>query len=201
MNQQSRSHLEPEELAAYLEGRLAPADREWVESHLAGCDDCRSDAVGAFRSIQDGESRSRPRWPPLTLAAAAVAALVIGGNAVFERGRSEAPAPFRSGADAADFDQVGEIDIVSPVEGRLVAGEGVVFVWRAESADSFYRLTLMDGAGDVLWRTSTTDTTAAPGPDVALRAGETYFWIVDALASGGRTATSGAHSFRLADEP
>jgi len=196
---ESLSHPEPEDLAAYLEGGLSAAERARVEHHLASCGECRQEAVSAFRSMQDREPSSRAGWLPLTLAAAAIVTLVIGGSVLFQTGRNEAPAPFRSGADGVDFEQVGEIEVVRPVEGRPVSDEDLVFVWRAESDDSFYRLTLTDGAGDVLWRTSTSDTTAAPESEVVLRPGETYFWIVDALAAGGRTATSGAHSFRVAD--
>jgi anti-sigma factor RsiW len=50
------------ELIAYLSGELAPADRERVDAHLAGCAECRR-ARDAFREILDGLRASAPAPP------------------------------------------------------------------------------------------------------------------------------------------
>lgn len=193
-------HIEAEELAAYLEARLSDGERARVEGHLAVCDECRAEAVGSFRSLRK-ERPARPPWTRMALAAAALIVLLLGGDALLELGRPDAPAPFRAPPGAGEFEQVATLEALSPRDGGELAGGAVLFVWRPGPAGSFYRLTLTDAVGDVLWRTSTTDTTSAPEGEVVLRPGGTYFWIVDALLAGGRTATTGARSFTVSGEP
>lgn len=192
-------HLDSEELAAYLEATLPAAAQRRIEEHLAACDDCRAEAVGSYRTLRRATRGLSRRWVGVTLAAAAVAGLVLGGNALIEVSRSGQP-PLRTDEAGLSFERVSSIDIVRPEDGRTVSGDSLVFIWRAQSADTFYRFTLTDEAGDVLWRTSTSDTVVVPGDDVTMGPGA-YFWIVDALLAGGRTATTGARAFRVADTP
>src|SRR5215471_6052156 len=53
----------PEQLAAYVDGMLAPADRTDLDRHLAGCADCREvvgDTREALGTLRDG--RRPGRW-------------------------------------------------------------------------------------------------------------------------------------------
>ena len=115
-----------------------------------------------------------------------------------ESARTDEPA-FRGAPSSVGFEQVAGLEIIRPPDGGTVRPDSLVFVWRAQSADTFYRLTLTDEAGDVLWRTSTSDTIVTPGADVTFRPGGEYFWIVDALLAGGRTATTGVRTFQIGD--
>jgi anti-sigma factor RsiW len=74
---------EPEQLAAYIDGGLPPAERTTVERHLVGCADCR-DVVGeTVRTVRDLPSVievAPSRWKRLTVAGgvlAAAAAVVL----------------------------------------------------------------------------------------------------------------------------
>ena len=196
----SEPHVVPEELAAYLEAALPARDQARIEEHLAACDECREEAVAAFRTLRS-RRRALPRgWLGVTLSAAAVLALVVGGTAIVQLTRTDT-LRFRSDPRGLGPEQVANIQIVRPADAGTVSRDSLVFVWRAQSADTFYRFTLTDEAGDVLWQTSTSDTVVTPGADVSLGPGVDYFWIVDALLAGGRTATTGARSFRIGGAP
>jgi hypothetical protein len=188
--------LEPEELAAYLEARLSATERDRVEAHLAVCDPCREEAVTSFRTVRSEARTIRGRRATWMLSAAAGLLVLIGGYSLLAN-RPTDPSPFRGDADDLRYEVVDDIDVVQPTDGGSVPADSLVFVWRAKSADTFYRLTLTDAAGDVLWRTSTSDTIAVPDGAVSLEPGVSYFWIVDALFAGGRTATTGARAFRI----
>ena len=191
-------HLKSEQLAAYLEARLPATEKARIEEHLATCDECREEAVASFRTLRQRRRVLPRRWLGVTLSAAAVLALVLGGNAIVELTRTDEP-PFRSAPSGVGFEQVAAVEIIRPPDGGTVSRESLVFAWRAQSADTFYRFTLTDEAGDLLWRTSTSDTIVTPGAEVTLRPGVAYFWIVDALLAGGRTATTGVSTFQIGD--
>jgi hypothetical protein len=62
---------------------------------------------------------------------------------------------------------------------------GLAFVWRPVAGASRYALEVVDGGGDVVFETTTTDTTAALPAGVALRQGAEYHWIVRAVDDAG----------------
>ena len=45
-------HLSSEELAAYLEGLVTPAERERIEAHLVQCDRCLDEVLSALRHFR-----------------------------------------------------------------------------------------------------------------------------------------------------
>jgi anti-sigma factor RsiW len=45
-------HLSSEELAAYLEGLVTPAERERIEAHLVQCDRCLDEVLSALRHVR-----------------------------------------------------------------------------------------------------------------------------------------------------
>jgi hypothetical protein len=46
-------HLSAEELAAYLDGVVTPADRRRIEAHLVRCDPCLSEVIAMLRILRD----------------------------------------------------------------------------------------------------------------------------------------------------
>jgi hypothetical protein len=110
---------EPEQLAAYIDGRAAPDDRTRVERHLLDCAECREIvAVSAAIEIPDTAGRGthpRPRtkmWAGLGAGLAAAAALVL---AVWLR----APSPYYLPEMGQLVAAVGDTRIIEP---RLSGG-------------------------------------------------------------------------------
>ena len=76
----AEQHPDPDLLVGWSEGRLFATEAAPVESHLAGCDECRELIAGlgprstAPRSEQDpfGAAPPKARWPRFAAAAAAV---------------------------------------------------------------------------------------------------------------------------------
>ena len=181
-------HVRPEELAAYLNGKLRPEERRIAERHLLVCAECRQDLAEAAE-LGAGPRRSTWLTLGLPLAAAAVLALaVIGrGDRVPEAGPPVLRGPQAEGTRA--------LASVGPADGAGVALDSLVFRWRSAAGQVHYVLTLTDEAGDVAWTTTTSDTSVALPSGVGLRSGERYYWYVDALLEGATSSTTGVREF------
>ena len=55
----SDHHLSAEDLAAYLDGRVAPGERTRLEAHLVRCQQCLNEMVEALAYLR----REDPRQP------------------------------------------------------------------------------------------------------------------------------------------
>jgi Putative zinc-finger len=194
-NEQSRDHLSAADAAAYLDGRLDPADRAHAEAHLADCNECRHELVElrvmlATRGTSDGAAvvrRRRRLSVPLGMAAAAVLLITVATTL-----RRSNPIVERAPSDAGSA----RLATHGPRDG--VSSERVVFVWASAEPGSSYRLTVTDSAGAPVWSTSTTDTVLALPAATKLLSGRRYHWYVDALVGDGHTITSGVRSFSTA---
>lgn len=189
-------HLDPETVAAYVDGTLDRTRRAAVEAHLADCDACRDEVVAVeaeVRSLRRGGGR---QWVPLA-AAATLVGLVVAG-AVLLGPRGPAPARFRDGLSAARQPRRARIAVVRPTDGQSVTGDSVVFAWRAAGPRAFYRFTLTDTVGTAIWHAETRDTVLVLPADVPLRPDEDYFWYVDTLLGDGTSATTDIVEFRVA---
>jgi len=180
-------HPSDERMAAYLDGRLSGTERDSFVDHLTDCPTCRSEVRGA---------RAANRWAPGTsrmprlaifgaLAAALVFTLVPLQRQFSRRFDPESGVERRTPTDA-----IPRIDALAPTGDRAHNARDLTFIWRAESRDAEYRLSLQDLAGRLVWSISTSDTTLALPSDLELSAGS-YFWTVDVLRADGRTATTG----------
>src|SRR6185503_5948725 len=92
MNTMEKSCPDILTLAGWLEGTLSPPDRARMESHLAGCDDCRravalastleapaqAGAVNEILLSKVVSASRRRRFVPMAAAAAAVLAVAVG---------------------------------------------------------------------------------------------------------------------------
>ena len=183
---QADRHLESGEVASYLDRVLAPAEQARVEAHLADCAECRGEVIDVSRVRH---IRSRSRWLILGPAVAAAAIALF----LFAR-PAETPAPgtvLRAGEEPPRA----AVALVAPAEDAAIASRFPTFTWRASEAGVSYRLTVSDRRGDVVWTTTTSDTTAHAPTDVRFLVGRPYFWYVDALLPDGRSVTSGARKF------
>ena len=196
-------HLSDVEAAAYVDGRLSPAERERADEHLEGCAACRhevievANVVAPSRPAPSRPAVARPRRrllvPGLGLAAAALAVLLVRPWAGVARGRDQ----LRDAGPVAETEGVPRIAVVRPAQGDTIGEGDRALAWRSAGADATYRLTVGDAAGRVLWRATTGDTTLAVPDSVFLRPGSTYFWHVDALLPTGLSATTRVQRFTV----
>jgi hypothetical protein len=194
-------HPGDEEVAAYLEGTLASAERTPLETHLANCEYCRARLVlagGALGSAPRPRSQTRALWGVLTglAAAAAVAGVVLVWRPTT---RTERPAEVRAPEQEATGPQ---LRVVAPVGGATVPTAELRFTWLGLGSDVLYQVTLSAADGRTLWSTRTSDTTASPPPETLreLVAGQHYFWRVDALFPSLRSVTSGDRRFEISNQ-
>ena len=185
-------HFEPEIVAAYSEHRLNPGERSRVEEHLAECAICREEIL-AVRRIVHARLASPWRRPPYWAAAAAVVLLMVGGASAWHRLRPDGRAGFPP--DRSLLAPANGLETLSPeADGSVAPGSGTRFVWSARGGGSTFRVTVLDERGVLLWSEETGDTAVAMPPGILDR-GAAYFWYVDALATDGRSLTSGPRRF------
>lgn len=179
-------HLDSTEVAAYVDGRLDEAARTRVEAHLAECDECRREVVTVRRVV--ATARRRPGWPVwVTLAAAAALLLVVWPRAADRGGPG---APVVRDADPA----TAGVAVVTP---DSVATVPLTFAWHPVPTATTYRVALTNPSGELIWSGATSDTVLAIPDSVALAAGRSYYYYVDALLADGTSITSGVRGVRL----
>jgi hypothetical protein len=184
----SDAHLTERQVAGYLDQALGAVERTGVEEHLEQCDACRSELLDAAR-IADTLPAPRRRW---LLAGAAAAAAVI-GIVLLMPGRKPAGDVIRGPNDG---EGVPHMTAVIPASDARVSAGSLRLVWRAVATAELYRVTVTDAGGAPVWSDSTSDTAATPR--ATLTPGRTYYWVVDALLSDGRSATTGSVGFTVA---
>lgn len=202
-------HLTESELAGYLDRDLSATERQSVERHLDGCDECRAELVavaGLVEGWNAGDTRSEPApsvsgppprrrsWRgPMGLvglaAAAALAALllVVPGQEPF--------AEHRLDLDRFGTEGVAPLRTHAPSDGGAVGREDLRFAWADHDTDS-YRLTIAADDGGLVWSVTLADTLATPPASLHLEPGARFFWYVDAM-SAGVVARSGVRSFTV----
>ncbi|MBV9495174.1 MAG: CHAT domain-containing protein [Acidobacteria bacterium] len=134
------SHLDPETLAAFAEGKLARREQADVIAHLRNCIDCTADVEEASAAVAVAPSRSRLLWIAL---AATIAIALPTGLLIRQRMSSQPMARLVALASRG----------ARPMEARLAA-----FQWtpyrgplRAEDAvEDARRLQLAGAAGDAV---------------------------------------------------
>jgi len=172
-------HVNEFEMAAYVDRRLGPADRERVEGHLAECADCRSEML-EVRGFLRQAARPRRLFVGASLLAAAAALVLIVRPATIDVVR---------GGDTEStliaYGPTGEAPLTS-----------LRFVWGAVPGVASYRLTISGADGAPVWSGSVADTAWALPDSVTLRADLRYLWVADALLDDGSTRSTGLHEFR-----
>lgn len=187
--------LSPEQVAAFLDGKLEGAELEQVESQLAANPAARQELIKSARIIATTPSHGVKKWPrfyPLIgLAAAAAIAIVVIRPDKTSISTTPVSTERRSIADEPD-----RILLVSPANSQRVTKRDEPFTWRAVPGAT-YRVVISDASGNTAFQTDTNDTTLIIPPSV--RDDGIYYWRVDALAPDGTSLTSGIHDFVLSD--
>lgn len=187
-------NISPEEMAAYIDGRLSAEERATVEERLARSPELRAELVAATRLVSTHEeSRARRPfiWRSATLLVTAAAAVALIAVLPRYRGFHQAPVPTERRADAEDG---GRVRLLTPADAAVVPIASARFSWHPEG-DASYRITIADASGATVWTTLTSDTTVTLPSAMSLRPGNHYYWYVDALRADGSSVTSGSQSF------
>jgi hypothetical protein len=180
--------------AAYLDGGLAPPDRDRFEAHLAQCEHCR-DGVTLLRSVE-GEGPAVPAelvrraraasgvrtgfgrrgWLLGMAASVALIAAITAGVLRLGPGGRETGSPVRG--DAAVFTGL------SPSGGGAIPASGLLFQWSAVDGADRYELSLFDATGRRIGQVSAgREATSAPWPlDAPPPAPGSYVWKIRAMA-------------------
>lgn len=187
--------LPPEDVAAYLDGRLSGEELERVESVLAGNAEARAELVEASRliaTIAEGQTHRKRQWVFVSaVAVAAVLAVVMVPSLSQKPAIQQVATERRAAADAG-----ARIRTVAPADGAVVGSAGVRFTWDAVSAAT-YELTVTDAQGRTIWQAATTDTTLVLPGTAKLSGPASYYWNVDALAPDGSSMTTGVREFKV----
>ena len=179
-----QSHLEPAEVAAFVDRALDAAARERIERHLMQCADCREEVVGVSAIVAE---RRRPRQRRLQWVAAAAAAAIL--VVAWPRATREPDVVHREApltAIAAPLALAPRGETTDPLAIRWTS------VPRADS----YRARIYDDQGSVLFERETTDTVLTI-TGVRLAAGQRYYWKVEARTGFDRSTASELTEFIL----
>ena len=180
-------HLESGEVAAYLDGALAPSDRTDVEAHLADCDACRMEVVDVARLVR-ARPNSRRWYLPAGAAAAAAAVLLL-----------LIPGPGQDGLAPPDYR---EPVITTTVAPNAIAPRGTIttarrLIWSSVPHADRYQVAVFDDTGRVLWETQTSDTATALPDRIRFQPGAPYHWKVKAQTSWNRWVSSDLVEFSI----
>ena len=175
------------EMAAYLDRRLQPSDRDRIERHLASCEDCRLELTQTYH-ILAGMRRRKWGFAGGILLATAATLLFVVRPVMVQVPEEHAAPPLRETAGIASLIGYGP--------SGEVATRSLRFVWGAAPNVTTYRLTVSGADGLPLWSASTLDTSVTLPDSVGLQVGRRYFWVADALLDDGATRSTGLREFQ-----
>ena len=179
------THLEPGDLAAYVDGALSPEDRSRIELHLVDCDACR-DELRAVVQLVGGAPRRRTWYLPIGIAAAAAAITLLIVHPMRHH-----PAP--ANREPMVTTTVAPVVVVP----RGTGGIPRSLVWTSVPHADRYRLTLFDDTGRAIWDTQATDTSVSLPARIVLLPGGSYFWKVEAQTGWNRWVSSALVRFSI----
>lgn len=182
-----RGHLETGEVAAYLDGALAPSERTGVEAHLADCDACRMEVVDVARVVRTRPNPRRWYLPVGAVAAAAAALLLL------------IPRPEQDRLEPPDYREPVITTTVAPVaiapRGTITTAERLI--WSSVPHADRYQVAVFDDTGHALWETQTSDTATVLPDSIRFQTGAPYHWKVKAQTSWNRWVSSDLVEFSI----
>ncbi len=209
-------HIDEDDIARYVDGRLSDEERRDVESHLAECPRCRNQVAAVHQILENGveqkplvhpevqaqaealgrndedDEATGQQWVrrPLAIVMAVALLLSIAGL-LYGQFQEPAPSRLRASSDTP------ALTLRAPADGATVS-ERPVFVCAPASDALGYRVTLWTPGGTVVWEGDTTAARVRLPADVSLATGKTYLWRAEALRADGTTLQSNARTFTYA---
>lgn len=180
------AHPDPAQVAAFVDRTADAGGRRRIEAHLASCADCRAEVSDIVHIVAGARQRSRPAWMAAVAAAAAVVMVAWPGasdrSVTVHRERS-----VTTTIAPAAVQPVGSTDSMPAL------------LWTAAPHADRYRVRVFAADGSVVWERESTDTILAVPASAGLRAGETYYWNVEAQIGFDRRVASElvGFSFRM----
>lgn len=185
MTQDRNAHLDPAEVAAFVDRTSTDDARRRIESHLATCRECRAEVADTLDILTRTRRR---RGAPVWIAGVAAAALVA--MVVWPRGVADSPPVHREAPVTATI-------APAPVRPVGVVDSATALVWTAVPHADRYRLRVFTADGSVIWERESTDTMLALPAAAGVRAGRTFYWNVEAQIGFDRTVASDLVEFSV----
>ena len=184
--------LTPDEVSAFLDGKLDGAELARVENHLAENPGARQEVIKASRILASAPKHEVRRWPRsyalIGLAAAAAIAVVIIRPTDNPTRAGVAVSTERRGLG----DESDKIELLSPSNAEQITPGREHLVWESING-STYRVVISDASGNKVFEATTRDTSLAL-PE-SIRASGTYYWKVDGQAADGTSVPSDVKEF------
>jgi len=184
----SDQHLDPREVAGYVDRVLPDTERARIEAHLATCPECRAEVADAGRIIATLPRPRRIRRSVMVSAAGIAAMLLV---FLWPRAHRDLGNP-----------QHREPGVTTTIAPRVIAPVGGVesadrFVWSSVPHAGLYTLRIFDPDGSVVWQGETPDTVLTPPPPVGLRLDRSYYWKVEAHTGFQRSTSTELVEFSI----
>ncbi len=210
------------EIAAYVDGTLAPGQREPLERHLASCEACCA-LVGVVSRARETTSlelvpeltlaRARrierspsARWQRFTPWLAAAALVVVSVSTLFQIAQrpvpgNEAPFAVEPRVTRSLPPTTQNVDVLLPRPGATLAADALVVRWGAVPGSPFYAVRIVTESGALISETRVEGTEWHPGAALGLHPGSEYFVQVVAYPSEGTTVSSDHIPFTVTQQP
>ena len=178
MTERMDGHLDPAEVAAYVDRVVEGDARHRIEAHLASCAECREELVDATRIAATLPHQSRiSMWVPVA-AAAALILMVVWPRAVREPPLEHREAPVTVTVAPRALSPVGAVD------------SAPMLLWSSVPHTDQYQVRVFSADGSVVWERETNDTSVAIPDSIGVRSGRSYHWKVEAHTGFDRRAAS-----------
>jgi hypothetical protein len=185
MTERLDGHLEPAEVAAYVDRVADARARHRIEAHLASCPECRQELVDATRIAATLPRQHRlSMWIPAA-AAAALVLMVVWPRLTREPTLEHREAPVTTTVAPRALSPVGAVDSAPALR------------WSSVPHTDRYQVRVYSADGAVLWERETTDTTVALPDSIGVRSSRTYHWKVEAYTGFDRRAASDLVEFSV----
>ena len=208
------------QVAAYVDGTVATANRGGLETHLADCDYClalvgllsREREIPATEPVSharvahaDGPARPKPRVGTRSVPQWAAAAVVVIAMAALIR-LTQSPGPTESSTEGSDAPTTRSaaatapgLTLLSPTPGVDVNSGQLTVRWTPVPGTRYYDVRVVTDAGDVIAEEHVGGTEWSLSDPAVLQPGAEYFVHVDAFIADDKTVSSEHVAFRVAD--